>query len=254
MAEPLVVSIGTTHTWNIAGVGLDLIVSREFNVRVLTVVVGVSAQDEKGIRALHPIPADVLRAQLQTIPWGDVAAVKVGAFASAQAVDEVATAAGANSGIPFVVDPVFTATLGGEFGGDPVVAAVRDRLGRLKNVILTPNLDEAASLLGRAHVQRDDLTDAATSLLQRGVQAVLVKGGHLDGEPADVLASGSGVDAFLGERLGASMRGTGCVLAMALACELARGLPLVDAVQSARSFVRSRIARRLRFAEFNVPY
>jgi hydroxymethylpyrimidine/phosphomethylpyrimidine kinase len=254
MAKLLVVSIGTTHPWNIAGVGLDLIVGREFDARVLTVVVAVSAQDAEGIRALHPVPADVVRAQLQTILWDDVDAVKVGAFASAQAADEVANAARANARIPFVVDPVFSATLGGEFGGDPVVAAVRDRLGRLKNVILTPNLDEAASLLGRANVQRDDLADAATSLQQRGVQAVLLKGGHLDGEPADVLASGSGVDAFVGERLGAQMRGTGCVLAMALACELARGLPLVEAVQSARSFVRSRIARRLRFAEFNVPY
>lgn len=252
--RPIVVSIGTTHPWNIAGVGLDVLTGEEFEVRVLTVVGAVSAQDAKGLSALHPIPNEVVRAQLATIPWDRVDAIRVGAFAAADIVSEVAAAVRAHADIPAVVDPVFSATLGGAFGGDAVVSAVRDDLGRLGNVVLTPNLHEAARLLGRASLERAELADAAGALQARGARAVLLKGGHLDGEPADVLASSSGVDAFVGERLSTSMRGTGCVLAMALACELARGLQLVHAVQSARSFVRARIARQTRFAGLNVAY
>ena len=254
MPDPVVVSIGTTHPWNIAGVGLDILVGEEFATRVLTVVVAVSAQDQDGLHALQALSIDTVQAQLAAIPWSEVSAIRVGAFANPEAVNAVARALDSHSGIPAVVDPVLSATLGGKFGGDGVVEAVRDKLARLGNVILTPNLDEAALLLGREKIERIDLADAATELYKRGARAVLVKGGHLDGEPADVLASASGVDAFMGERLGASMRGTGCTLAMALACELARGLPLVHAVQSARSFVRARIARQERFMGLNVPY
>lgn len=252
--RPIVVSIGTTHPWNVAGAGLDVLTGDEFDVRVLTVITAVSAQDAHGIQALHPIPGNVVAAQLATIPWGDVAAVRVGAFASADAVHAVAAALRAHPAIPAVVDPVFAATLGGEFGDREVVAAVRDDLATLGNVILTPNLDEAAKLLDRTSLQRADLAEAAQALQSRGALAVLLKGGHLDGEPADVLVSASGVDAYVGERLSASMRGTGCVLAMALACELARGLPLDHAVQSARSYVRARIARRTRFGGLSVAY
>ena len=255
MAErPIVVSIGTTHPWNIAGVGLDLLTGDDFEVRVLTVVGAVSAQDARGLHALAPIPSEVVRAQLASIPWDRVDAMRIGAFAAAEVVSEVAEAVRAHADVPAVVDPVFSATLGGEFGGNAVVTAVRDDLGALGNVILTPNLHEAARLLGREKLERAELADAAAALQARGARAVLLKGGHLDGEPADVLVSASGVDAFVGERLSTSMRGTGCVLAMALACELARGLQLVHAVQSARSFVRARIARQTRFAGVNVAY
>lgn len=251
---PVVVSIGTSHPWNIAGTGLDILIGEEFAVRVLTVIVGVSAQNGHGLHALHPVPLEVVKAQLDAMPWREVDAARVGAFASADAVDAVATAARANPKTPFVVDPVFSATLGGSFGGDGVIDAMRNELASLANVILTPNLDEAAQLLGRTHIARTGIANAAAELRERGALAVLVKGGHLDGEPADALATASSVDAFVGERLGATMRGTGCTLAMALACEMARGLPLLEAVQSARAFVRARIARQHRFMGLNVPY
>ena len=88
----------------------------------------------------------------------------------------------------------------------------------------------------------------------RGCRAVLLKGGHLEGQVADALSGPDGDDLFLDERLPGNMRGTGCVLAFALAAELARGLPLIHAVQSARSFVRSKIARQMTFGGINVAY
>lgn len=254
MNRPIVLSIGTTHPWNIAGVGLDASVGEEFGVRVLTVVVAVSAQDAHGLHALSAIASGIVRAQLETIPWEQVGAVRVGAFASAAAVHEVASALRDHPQMHAVVDPVFAATLGGAFADQEVVGAVQTELATLPNVILTPNLDEGSMLLSGRRIEREDLVEAAQALQALGAGAVLLKGGHLSGEPTDVLAVDGQVDLFAGERLASSMRGTGCVLAMALACELARGLTLVNAVQSARSFVRSKIARQNHFEGLSVAY
>lgn len=236
-----VLSIGTTHPWNAAGVGLDVLVAAELGVHPYTVVAAVSAQDASGVRAVHEQPQELIAAQLACVPWEAVDAIRIGALPNADAVQLVANAI-ADHAIPAVVDPVVTATRGGALGGPGVLAAVRDRLGALPSVILTPNLDEAARLLGRERIAPSDLTEAAAALLARGARAVLLKGGHLAGEPTDVLASAEGMHEFRGERLAREMRGTGCVLAAAFACALARGDALRDAAGFARAFVREKIA------------
>jgi hydroxymethylpyrimidine/phosphomethylpyrimidine kinase len=142
-----------------------------------------------------------------------------------------------------VVDPVFAASRGGELGDEEARAATRDELGTLPNVILTPNLSEAAWLLGEPQISRAAISNAALALRARGPAAVLLKGGHLAGEPTDALATADGVT-LLGEpRIGGSMPGAGCTLAMALACALAAGSPLLDAVRLARAYVRAELAR-----------
>ncbi len=94
-------------------------------------------------------------------------------------------------------------------------------------------------------LSREMMRDAAAGLVRRGPRAVLLKGGHLeDGDPTDVLATNDAVETFSEPRIAGRMRGTGCTLAMALACELARGVRLTDAVRSARAFVRAQIAAR----------
>lgn len=98
-------------------------------------------------------------------------------------------------------------------------------------------------MLERAAIERDELGDAAARLQARGAAGVLLKGGHLAGDPADALASDDGIELFCEPRIAGAMHGTGCTLAMALACELARGVPLLDAVRAARAFVREEIAR-----------
>ncbi|MGA8534582.1 MAG: hypothetical protein WB615_10780, partial [Candidatus Tumulicola sp.] len=65
----IVLSIGTSHAWNVSGVGRDLVVGTRLNARVFTAIAAVSAQDAGGVRVLHAVPADVLRAQLATLPW-----------------------------------------------------------------------------------------------------------------------------------------------------------------------------------------
>lgn len=243
MGTVIVLSIGTTHPWNVAGVGRDLIVGCDLGVRVFTAVAAVTGQDARGVTALHAISPDALAAQLAALPWDSAGAVRVGALPTLAAVQSVAEPLRLRPGLPAVVDPVFSASRGGELGDLPARYGVRDALARLGSVVLTPNLDEAAFLLGRASVGRDAMPEAAAALRDRGAAAVLITGGHLDGEPADALATCDGVEVFTEPRIGGSMHGTGCTLAMALACELARGQPIAGAVRAARAYVRSQLAR-----------
>lgn len=239
----IVLSIGTTHPWNVAGVGRDLVVGTDLGARVFTAVAAVSAQDGNGVVTLHPIPPAAFEAQLAVLPWDAAGAVRVGALPTAAAVHAVAAAVSARLWLPAVVDPVFAASRGGELNDPPARYAVRDELATLANVVLTPNLAEAAFLLGSEPVERSRLSETAVALRARGASAVLLKGGHLDGDPVDVLATDGGVETLSEQRIAGAMHGTGCTLAMALACELARETPLPEAVRAARAYVRTQLAR-----------
>jgi hydroxymethylpyrimidine/phosphomethylpyrimidine kinase len=240
---PIVLSIGTTHPWNVAGVGRDLVVGSAWNARVFTVIAAVSAQNAGGLTALAPIPVSVVRSQLSALPWDAAGAVRVGALVTVDNVRAVSAALRARPALLAVVDPVFSASRGGELADPATRYAIRDELATLPNVILTPNLDEAAALLGSHPIHREAIGDAAISLQLRGARAVLVKGGHVDGDPVDALATSNGVELFTASRIAGAMHGTGCTLAMALACELANGTPLIDAVAAAREYVRTQLAR-----------
>ncbi len=238
----IVLSIGTTHPWNVAGVGRDLIVGADFGVRVFTATAAVSAQGGRGVIELHAVPVHVLEAQLEVLPWDAAGAARIGALPTAAAVRAVARALRGRD-LPAVVDPAFTASRGGALCDDAARYTLRDELAALPNVVLTPNLDEAALLLGTGPIERDTIGEAAAALQARGSRAVLLKGGHLSGDPVDALATAAGVELFSEPRIAAAMHGTGCTLAMALACELAGGTPLPHAVRAARAYTRAQIAR-----------
>jgi hydroxymethylpyrimidine/phosphomethylpyrimidine kinase len=243
LVSTIVLSIGTTHPWNVAGVGRDLIVGGELGVRVFTAVAAVSAQDGRGVAALHAVPASVFDAQLSTLPWASAGAVRVGALPTLAVVRTVAERLRTHPSLPAVVDPVFAASRGGELSDDAARYGVRDEIATLPNVVLTPNLAESASLLGIAAIERDAIGEAAVALRARGACAVLLKGGHLEGDPVDALATADGVELFAEPRIAGEMHGTGCTLAMALACELAAGRPLRHAVRAARAYTRAELAR-----------
>ena len=102
------------------------------------------------------------------------------------------------------------------------------------------------ALCSDARSAAPQLVEAAVALRSRGARAVLLKGGHLAGEPCDVLADPDGVETFSGQRIDAEMRGTGCMLAMALAVALGRGDELRDAVRFARGLVREKLVLNAR--------
>lgn len=242
MNAALVVSIGTTHPRNTAGLGLDARIAAEYGVTHAMAVAAVSAQDARGVHAVFPVPREVLLAQLGAIDFTAVAAVRIGALGS----EKNAAAAGEflqrYALVPAVFDPVMHASAGGSlYLGDALdaVAAFNARV----RAIVTPNIAEARALTGREIDTPDDMAAAGKELVERGARAALVKGGHLAGDPVDVLVTEGGVETFEDTRLPQKMRGTGCTLAMALACELALGRDLVAAVRGARTCVRTNMAR-----------
>ncbi len=144
-----------------------------------------------------------------------------------------------------VYDPVMISSTGQSLSGESFVAEIRSRLLPLVDC-LTPNLDEAAALLGQSPARNEDeMARQGAALLKLGPRAVLVKGGHLPGDEAvDILVTGETVDRFAAPRIASrNLHGTGCTLSSAIAAEIVLGASLPEAVGKAKDFVRAAIER-----------
>jgi hydroxymethylpyrimidine/phosphomethylpyrimidine kinase len=149
-----------------------------------------------------------------------------------------------------VVDPVMVATSGGRLLDESSVGTLTSRLFSLARII-TPNMDEAAVLVGDRISSRSQMEQAAAELHRRFRCAVLLKGGHFDGDDApDVLADTETIEWFENRRIrGVHTHGTGCTLSAAIATELAKGQPLKDAVRHAKAYVAHAIAQHYRWGD-----
>ena len=239
--SPVVCSIGSTHPWNAAGTGLDIAVLREHGVRPVSVIAGVTAQGPHGMTAQLPLPASLIWAQVDALEEAHIDAFRVGALLEAGAVAGVAQILARHPRIPAIVDPVFVSSDGGIFADGSAIEVYRDRLLPV-STLLTPNLEEAAVLSGLAVHDADSMIAAAEALGSRGARAVLVKGGHLAGAPVDVLWHEGTVTVYRDERIAGDMRGTGCVLAAAIAANIAKGNALAESVARARIYLRGKLA------------
>lgn len=208
-----------------AGIAADLKTFAALGAYGTVVVSALTAQSTRGVTGVHPVPAAFVADQLATL-LADVTvhATKIGMLPDAGVVEAVAAALEANDVGPVVYDPVMVATSGDALSDDGAVRALRERLLPLAD-LLTPNAPEAAALLGVAvATDADGLAEHARALLDLGPRAVLVKGGHLDGDHSvDVLATRSGTTLSRRPRVDTtSTHGTGCTLSSALAALLAR--------------------------------
>ena len=220
-----------------AGAGLqqDLKVTTLLGAYGLTVVTALTVQNSQGVQAVHPVAPEVVAAELDAVLSDfPVAAVKVGMLATPALVRTVAERL-QGLDAPLVLDPVLAAG-----GGFPLLTA--DGIKALKAELfplahlLTPNAPEAARLTGITVQTPGELAEAARRLQAMGPRWVLAKGGHLPGEPVDVLADGHNVYHLPGVRLAApNHHGSGCLLASAIAAGLAQGLSMPEAVNRARS-------------------
>ncbi len=223
-----------------AGAGLqqDLKTATLLGVYGLTVVTALTVQNSRGVRAVHPVAPEVVAAQLDAVLDDfPVAAVKVGMLATAEIVRTVAARLRDLDGVPLVLDPVLAAGAGTALLEEAGLAALKEELFPLA-LLLTPNATEAARLTGLKIKTPEDLAQAAVRLQALGPSWVLAKGGHLPGEPVDVLSDGKNTYHLPGARLRAPHHhGSGCLLATACAAGLARGLALPEAVNRARDLV-----------------
>ncbi len=240
-----VLTIAGSDSGGGAGIQADLKTFAALGCYGMTAITALTAQNTVGVQAIHAVPPEFLRAQLQSV-LDDISvdAVKIGMLHTPEVVRTVAWAIGHYGLQRVVLDPVMVATSGDRLIADETVEVLVRELFPLASVV-TPNLDEAALLIGRpidgAHV----LEDAGRSLLAMGARAALVKGGHLAGdEVVDLLVQPGQPSLRLASQRIASrnVHGTGCTLSSAIAAHLAQGLALDAAVERARAYILGAIA------------
>ena len=238
---PRVLSIAGSDSGGGAGIQADLKTMSALGCYGMTAITALTAQNTCGVRSIHGVPPHMLRDQIDAVLEDiGVDAVKIGMLHSPEIVQTVADAIERHKLPNVVFDPVMVATSGAVLiDSNAVEVLVRELFPRA--VLITPNLDEAALLVKRALHTESDMENAATELLAMGAQAVLVKGGHLQGEVvSDMLALASGEKVWMRDsRIHTpNTHGTGCTLSSAIASYLALGQDLLQAVQSARAYIR----------------
>lgn len=238
---PRVLSIAGSDSGGGAGIQADLKTFAALGCFGMTAITALTAQNTCGVRAIHPVPPEMLRAQIDAV-LEDIGAdaVKVGMLHSPEIVRTVAQAIDRHQLTRVVFDPVMVATSGAKLIDDPAIAVLVAELFP-RAALITPNLDEAALLVGRPLTSPQEMAQAAAELMARGARAVLLKGGHLAGDTViDVLFQQTGEPLWLqAPRIDtANTHGTGCTLSSAIAAHLALGATLTQAVQQAREFVR----------------
>jgi hydroxymethylpyrimidine/phosphomethylpyrimidine kinase len=237
-----VVLVGGVDPGTGAGVARDLLTATALRAQGRVVGTAWTEQGPHSECTVEPRAPERVRVALASAlvrVGGSGSGVKIGMVATAATTQAIEAALLSYPG-PVVFDPVLRTSSGFSlYDGDrsSVLALAR------RATLLTPNLGEAAWLLGRPVRNESDARMAARDLRALGIAAVLVKGGHLEGDATDVLLSSAGESVFSSPRIaGPSPRGTGCALATAIAVGLARGALLEHAVASAKTWLGRRIA------------
>jgi len=226
-----------------AGIQADLKTFAAHGVFGMTAITAITAQNTVGVTAVHPLPADLVTAQIEAVATDlDVQAVKTGMLANAAIVEAVAAAIASLDLPRVVVDPVMVAKSGDRLLEDEAVAALRSALIP-RALVVTPNIPEAETLVGTVIPNIKEARRAARRLRELGPQAVVIKGGHLEGDQVvDVFWDGSELVELAGPRLiTASTHGTGCTFASAIAANLSLGASLLQAVEQAKAYLTEAI-------------
>ena len=239
---PRVLSIAGSDSCGGAGIQADLKTFAALGCYGMTAITALTAQNTLGVRAIHGVPSEMLRDQIDAVVEDmGLDAVKIGMLHAPDIVQTVAEAIDRHALQKVVLDPVMVATSGAVLIDNPAIAVlVRELFWRA--AVITPNLDEASLLVGRPLGSEQAMEAAAQELLAKGAQAVLLKGGHLAGEVvSDLLVTQNGELHWMrAPRIhSANTHGTGCTLSSAIAAHLALGAPLLEAVQAARAYVRA---------------
>lgn len=240
-----VLTIAGSDSGGGAGIQADLKTFAALGCYGMSAITALTAQNTVGVQAIHAVPPAFLRQQIDAV-LDDIGAdaVKIGMLHVPEVVQVVASALQRHGLERVIVDPVMVATSGDRLIAEETVAVlVRDVFPRA--LLITPNLDEAALLLGHTLSRREDLLPAAQALQALGAPAVLLKGGHLQGDVVeDLLLERDGtVTRLASERIATrNGHGTGCTLSSAIAAHLALGLDLASAVRRGRDFIVQAIA------------
>lgn len=241
-----VLTIAGSDSGGGAGIQADLKTFAALGCYGMTAITALTAQNTVGVQGIHAVPAAFLKAQIQSV-LDDIGAdaIKIGMLHEPAVAEVVAWAIDHYQLRHVVLDPVMVATSGDRLISEQTVQVlVRELFPRA--TLITPNLDEAALLVGHPIERAEDLEQEAQRLIDMGAQAVLLKGGHLAGDTVtDVwLPKGQAPERLSSPRIDSrNVHGTGCTLSSAIAANLALGLPLTQAVREARAFILQAIAQ-----------
>jgi hydroxymethylpyrimidine/phosphomethylpyrimidine kinase len=236
----IAVTIAGSDSGGGAGIQADLKTFSALGVYGASVVTALTAQNTRGVTAIHDVPAHVIAAQIDAV-FSDLAvnAVKIGMLSVPVAIAAVAAGLERHRQTLVVLDPVMVASSGDRLLAPAAIEILKREL-MPRALIVTPNLPEAAALLDQP-VARDEseMRAQAEALLAIGAKAVLMKGGHAAGRDAvDILVTPAASARFVGERVATNnTHGTGCTLSAAIAAGLAKGHRLSEAVADAKAYV-----------------
>jgi hydroxymethylpyrimidine/phosphomethylpyrimidine kinase len=239
---PRVLTVAGSDSGGGAGVQADLKTMLAHGVHGMSVIAAVTAQNSLGVQGYWELPPEAVRAQLDSV-LGDIGAqaIKTGMLASSVLVEVVAEAL-ARYPAPVVVDPVGVSKHGDTLLAPEAVGTLKSRLLPLATVV-TPNLWEVEQLTSVKVEDENGLRRAAEAVLELGPAWALIKGGHLPGEPVDLLTDGVSEYRYTAGRLdNRHTHGTGCTLASAIASNLALGDDVPEAVRKAKEYVTGAIA------------
>ena len=246
LSRPVVLTIAGSDSGGGAGIQADIKTFMALGCHGLSAIAALTAQNTRGVRAIHRPPRRFLRTQLEAL-FDDfpIAAVKIGMLGTVPVIETVADVLTERHARNIVLDPVMIATSGARLAERRALDTLRERLLPLADV-LTPNLPEAETLLG-SPIQADDQVSAALSLSAQVRGGVLLKGGHLPGDQlTDHYADADTRQAWQHPRLALDGHGTGCTLAAAIAARLAWGDTPGQAADHGIAFLQAALANAYR--------
>lgn len=254
MKLPIALTVAGSDSGGGAGIQADLKTFAALGVHGASALTAVTAQNTVGVSDILELPLELIRAQIDRVAEDlEIAAAKTGMLSSAEIIETVAAALIANRITLLVVDPVMVAKGGARLLHPEAVAALRDRLLPLATV-LTPNLPEAEVLLGRPVVTLAERREAARALHSLGPTAVVVKGGHAEGDAIDVFFDGVSIrELSASRRATGNTHGSGCTFSAAIAAGLAHGFDLETAVEKAKDFITLAIEHSLEIGHGHGP-
>ncbi len=242
---PIAVTIAGSDSSGGAGIQADLKTFSALGVYGASVIAALTAQNTRGVTAIHDVPAEFITAQVDAVFSDlDVGAVKIGMLSQPGAIRAVADGLEKYEQDKVVLDPVMVAASGDRLLAPEAIEVLRSALIP-RALVLTPNLPEAAALLETTVAETEaQMQEQGEKLLALGARAVLVKGGHGSGpESVDLLVTQDSVARLAAERIATNnTHGTGCTLSSAIAAGLAKGLQLPEAVREAKAYLTAAIA------------
>jgi hydroxymethylpyrimidine/phosphomethylpyrimidine kinase len=251
---PTALTIAGSDSSGGAGIQADLKTFSYFKVHGMSAITSLTAQNTLGILSVSDVDPEFVSQQIHAV-LSDIPpdAVKTGMLSTSRIVEAVAAELRRYSIINLVVDPVMIAKSGTPLLRNDAIDVFRKRLLPLA-LIATPNLDEAGVLTGREVRTREHMKEAALRIHELGPKYVLIKGGHLEGDPLDILFDGAEFTMFRAKRIATTdSHGTGCVLSAAIAANLARGRSVIEAVGLAKDLVTDAIRHGLRIGGGHGP-